>query len=74
MKQLIWTYRKWKDTWETFYISDSYRDDEDYMMYCEAPYYEDSWYFESDYVLKESKKASMVDILKYKLECLKYKN
>lgn len=67
--ELVWTYRKWKNTKEVFYIESEY----DWDYYCEAPYYEDSWYFESDYVLKESEEASMVDILKYKAESLLYK-
>lgn len=72
MKQLIWTYRKWKESWETFYVENI--DYEDYSFYCKSTYYENDFHFDWKYVLKESVKASMFDIIKYKLECLKYKN
>lgn len=67
---MIHTYRKWKD-WETFYI-ESY-DEEDNDYYCVAPYYEDSWHFDSEYILEESGEANLFDIIKYKYECLIYK-
>lgn len=71
MKQLVWTYRKWKDTWEVFYIMNY--DWEDNNYYCEYSDYLDSYRFDKDFILEESKKASIFDILKYKLECLIYK-
>lgn len=67
---MLHTYRKWKD-WKVFYL-ESYDKEED-MYYCEASYYEDSWHFEEDYILKNSKPATILDIIKYKAEKLLYK-
>ena len=67
---MIHTYRKWKD-WEVFYVA-SY-DEEEFSYYCEAPYFEDSWHFEEDYVLQNSEPANIIDVLLYKREKLLYK-
>jgi len=68
---MIHTYRKWKNTGEVFYLATYDKEDNNY--YCKAPYYEDSWIFETDYIKQESIKASILDILKYKIEKLLYK-
>lgn len=62
-----WTYRKW-NTWEVFYISD--HDIDENALYCEASYYENSYWFDYYYVYFNSKPASLFDRLKYKLEYL----
>ena len=68
MKKLIWTYRKWND-WQICYI-DSYTDEG--SLYCESPYYEDSWCFEADFILENSVEANIDDILQYKKDLLKF--
>lgn len=64
------TYRKWKETWEIFYL-ESY-DKEDNTYYCEACYYADSWNFEKDYIEKNSVLASSEEIEDYKKKKLLY--
>ena len=57
------TYRKFTDTWEVVYLSD--KTDEGY--YCEFVWWEDNYIFDIHFLLENSKKATLLDVIKYKL-------
>lgn len=62
-----WTYRKWIGTLEVVYVSEVDNDDMETSVYCEATRYENSYRFEYSYVLLNSHPASILDIIKYKI-------
>lgn len=64
------TYRKFKDG-EVVYLEDYDKEDDTY--YCEASYYEDSWVYDREYLIENTTKASILDIVKYKIAKLLYK-
>ncbi len=69
---MLKTYRTWKDTKETFFIADIDLDDMD--MFCEAPYYEESYWFDEVFIKKESREATKLEILDYIVDMKKYGN
>ena len=64
------TYRKWVDTNEVFFIKNF--DDEEQDYYCEAEWWADSFYFDKDYIEKESIEATQEEIEAYKINKAKY--
>lgn len=62
---MINTYRAFTYDEEIFYISEY--NDEDKSYYCEFTWYEDNWFFENGYVLFNSRPATFLEIIKYKI-------